>query len=153
MLTALFLAPALAADIHVEVASGKWSEEIVHAAGEPFTSRFGPVTDGKKNVAFEVTWGPAPHSVMDRGYPLEVTLCRIWAKGKKKDRDCITETMVARPEAEGQDPVSGEVKMSDKWSFSMTAWATGDDIPTTELPMAEPDAPVETTPIGDVTAP
>jgi hypothetical protein len=153
MLTALFLAPALAADIHVDVATERWSQEIVHTAGEPFTSRFGPVTDGKKSIAFEVTWGPAPHSVMDKGYPLEVTLCRIWAKGKKKDRDCITEKVIARPEAESQEPVTGQVKMTDKWSFTMKVWATGDDIPTTELPMGERELPTETTPSGDVTTP
>ena len=96
---------------------------------------------------------------MDNGYPLEVTLCRVWAKGKKKDRDCVTEKVVAHPEGEETTTVGGDVKMSDKWSFKMTAWATGDDIPSTEMPMGDRDFAPETPaadaaeepPAGDVT--
>jgi len=159
MLTALLLAPALAANVHVDVSTPKWSDEFVAVAGEPFTARSGLINEGKYEVAYEVIWGPAAHSVIDNGYPLEVTLCRVWAKGKKKDRDCITDTVVARPESEEQEAVAAEVKMSGKWSYKLSAWATGDDIPSTEMPMGDrdfaPETPAEDaadeTPAGDVT--
>jgi hypothetical protein len=138
MLTALLLSNALAADLHVDVKVGDWSESIVHVAGEPYTGRFGPVSDGKKEIAFEITWTPSPHSVVDNGYLMEVTVCRVWAKGKKKDRDCITEKLIARPQSEDREPAVGEVKLSDKWDFRLEAWATGDDIPSTEMPMEAP---------------
>ena len=139
MLTALLFSSALAADVHVDVSVDEWSDTIVHAAGEPYTGRFGPVVDGKKEIAFEVTWGPTAHNVMDKGFPLEITICRVWAKGKKKDRDCITEKVVAKPQSEGVESAAGSVKMSDKWNFTLSAYATGDDIPSTEMPMGERD--------------
>lgn len=144
----LLATAALAADLHLEVSTDDWGETIVAPSGEPFTQTFGAPAQGKTKIAYEVTWAPAPHSVVQNGYPLEVTLCRIWAKGKKKDRDCITDTVLAKPEGDEAEPKAGEVKMSAKWTYTMRAFATG-DIPSTEMPM-EPRGMPEATPVGDV---
>jgi hypothetical protein len=129
------LSLALAAEIHLDVAVGDWAETVVAEAGEPLTKTYGPLADGKTKLAYEVTWPPAAHSVVDNGYPLEVMLCRVWAKGKKKGRDCVTAPVIARPESAEAEQVAGEVDKTTKWAFSMKAWATGADIPSTEMPM------------------
>ena len=143
MLTLFLLANAFAADLHLDVSVDDWSKSIVNTAGEPYTGTFGPVAHGKKKIGFEITWPPSPHSVVDNGYLMEVTLCRVWAKGKKKGRDCVTENLVAMPEGTGGTQAMGEVKATDKWTFLLKAWATGDDIPSTEMPMASPDEPAD----------
>jgi len=136
-MTWLLLAHALAADVHVLVESEGWSKEVTHQAMEPFTKTWGGITQGKLDVAYSVTWPPTPHSAMDNGYPLSIQLCRIWAKGKKKDKDCITEKMVAKPESEAKTTAEAKVKLSETWTYKITVWATGDDIPSTEMPMGE----------------
>lgn len=130
----LLLSAALAADLHVELVANGWTQSIVAQSGEPFTKTYGAPAEGKTQVAYEITIPPMAHSVVDNGYPLEVTVCRVWAKGKKKDRDCVTEKLVAKPEAEARSAATAKVKMSSAWEYTLTVWATG-DIPSTEMPM------------------
>jgi len=134
----LLVAQALAADIHVLVESEGWSQEITNSALEPFTETYGPLEQGKLDVAYTITWPPPAHSAMDNGYPLRIQLCRVWAKGKKKDKDCITEQIVAHPEDAEKSTAEALVKLTQKWTYKLTVWATGDDIPSTGLPMGEP---------------
>ena len=98
-MTWLLLATALAAEVHVIVESEGWTQEVTATAMEPFTKTYGPIEQGKLDVAYTITWPPAAHSAMDDGYPLSIQLCRTWVKGKKKERDCVTEKLVAHPES------------------------------------------------------
>jgi predicted metal-dependent enzyme (double-stranded beta helix superfamily) len=152
MILLLATAAALAADLHVDITTDDWGGTIDAPSGEPFTNRVGSVTQGKTQIAYEVTWSPAPHTPMENGYPLEIRLCRVWAKGKKKETDCITDRVVAKPESEDRVVAEGEVKMSAKWTYKMSAYATG-DIPSTEMPMGTREYAEEKVPVGDVSTP
>ena len=130
----MFIAAAMAADLHVELVANDFSHTVVATSGEPLMKQVAAPAEGKTQVAYEITVPPAPHSVVDNGYPLEITVCRIWAKGKKKDRDCITEKLVAHPASEAKSSAAADVKLTSKWSYTLTTWASG-DIPSTEMPM------------------
>lgn len=139
----MLMAQALAADVHVLIETDDWKQAIVRPALEPYTETFTGVVDGKSEVAYTITWPPTAHSAMDNGFPLNVQICRIWAKGKKKDKDCITEKVVAKPESEARSRAEAKVKLSDTWTYTVEAWATGDDIPSTALPMEPRPIPGE----------
>ena len=137
----MMLASAFAADVHLVIETDDWQQTIVKPALEPYTETFTGIVEGKVDVAYTITWPPTAHSAMDNGFPLNLQICRIWAKGKKKDKDCVTEKVVAKPESEPKSRAEAKVKLSDTWTYAVEVWATGDDIPSTEMPMEERPIP------------
>ncbi len=142
MMWMMLASAASAADLHATFTTGEGvSETWTQGANEAKTQGFGPVVGrGKRSVVYNVTLPPSVFDPIENAFRVEVAVCREWAKGSKRDRDCVSEVVFAPPQAEGPAVMAGEVKASDKFEFSLELYFTGE----TPIPAGIPEAPVET---------
>lgn len=144
MFLMMLASTASAADLHVAFTTGEgiaesWTQGITDAK----TRSFGPVEGrGKRSVVYSVTLPPSVFDPLENAFRVEVSICREWVKGSKKDRDCVTEVVMAPTEAEGPKVVAGEVKASDKFEFAIELYYTGEP----PIPAGIPEEPAEPEP-------
>ncbi len=114
---------------------------------DSFTETYGPLAKGKKRVKYEVAVMPSVYDPLQERFRTQISICRSWSKGSKRDQDCVSETMLVPPKAEGPVVMGGKVKGSEKFELRFGAYYEGaPPLPGGQEPEPEPEQAAEAAP-------